>query len=157
VITVREARRSDVQMMAPTLRPRDISEIGDGWLWGPEQMEEALTVHLDASERAWSFVEGADVLCMFGITREGQPPILWVIGGALIDENRIAFARASRRAFDRYLANRTLFCGVGAEDSAGLKWARWLGGDVGEAAPYGPHGRLFHPITFGASPCRGWH
>lgn len=103
------------------------------------------------SEESYTALFDGRVAAIFGVRRVGpssllvpQPAAVWMLTAAPVSEHRFEFLRASRE-LTNFLGERypVLFNYIDARYTAAIRWARFLGFEVEEAAPYGPNGAPF--------------
>lgn len=132
--------------LAGTLRPEDAAEVLACGYSPLEGLERSVRM----SSRAWAIVAGGEVAALFGVFGySGEDAgCIWFLTGQVFLKNWRAVARVAPAVMRELLEG----CGcldnvIDARYSAAVRWARWLGFQVGTAVPYGPEGRLFHPAV----------
>lgn len=140
MIRIRPSLPGDYYLLLPDLREEEVREF------------EALGTDCEHCMRLGLLVGGAQTVfineepaAMFGIVDYGDHNIVWAVFTRAIERHPIAFLRESKRladAFDCEVMNY-----VDARNVKAVKWFRWLGFEVSEPEPFGPHGVLFHRFT----------
>ena len=117
------------------------------------EIEDAAIEAFDASnDRVWAGYYNDEPVCCFGVAlvsplyAMGAP---WMIATPLLDKVKVSFAAGCcyyrneiRQGFD-VLQNV-----VWAENKPAIRWLKWMGFEVGEAAAYGPFDKPFHPFEW---------
>lgn len=95
---------------------------------------DALRFSLASSTGAWTIVDDAGAVAMFGATPSSvldSLGIVWFIGTRGICRNRLAFAKATRRfvrvLFEQYSTLENI---IDHRHEDVVKWVRWLGAEV---------------------------
>ena len=129
--------------LAPTLRPEDLAEVQ---ACGFKNALHALHVAVEGSKVSWACLVDGEVAAMFGVGDGPGGEQLWFLTGqGFVQHARLFVARAKgvmRRLLEHHA---TLEQHIDARYQAAVRWAKWLGFEVGEPVPYGPAGQLFHP------------
>lgn len=151
-IQIRPATADDVTFLAPRLRAADRFEVLASTGLDPAR---SLQLAFELSDQVWTGTADGVPGAMFGVssmdplTGAGVP---WLLGSDLVEENAIAFLRASRRIVDGMRQEYTLLENyVDARNVASIGWLQWLGFDIHEQAPFGPFGVPFHRFTWGGA------
>ena len=130
-ITITRADYSDIERMRGRVRQPDVDELRDIYQMTPEQ---ALEQGLEIATHAWTMSADGEPICMMGIYPMSALTglgILWMVSTTGVDENRFAFARASRRHVDEMLKDYDCVLGaVSWNREPVLEWAKWLGFSV---------------------------
>ncbi len=147
------ANRGHAYKLAPFLREPDIREIEA--TSGREPLE-ALLDALERSTEARAAVWGEDVGAIFGVAPMGVPGVgsIWMLTGEVMSEKPLPFLRRCRFELDAMREKwGTLLNFVDARNSQALKWAQWMGFEIGQPSPYGVLGLPFYFIITGADLC----
>jgi hypothetical protein len=148
MIRLRSTTRADVAYVCAHLRDRDRQEIADGWGYSDANVEAGIWFHVEHSYRVITLADAERVYCVAGVVKsEGYPDRIWVVGSLHIDAAPLAFARATRRNFPKFLEGPAVVV-VAADDAKALHWAQWMGGNLGPPVPFGNAGRLFRACEF---------
>lgn len=144
-VTIRQATVEDALDLAPRLRQADRDEV---WASGRKTPERALLVSLGMSSHAWTGLVDGKVVCMWGcgpasmLDRVGVP---WMLGSDDLLKHQKAFLRRNREYVDAMLLCYTrLVNWVDARNTVSIRWLRWLGFEIGDAAPHGALKMPFH-------------
>lgn len=146
------ATREHARELAPRMRAADAAEVLASGGYTPI---EALVGALDLSERAWTLELGGEVAALFGVvplrgTVLGpvQAGVIWALTGTTVERHRKSFARVSRDVLPALLEEYPALVNyVDDRYAAALRWAAWLGFDVGPPEPFGLHGLPFRRIV----------
>ncbi|MCR4296521.1 MAG: hypothetical protein NUW21_13380 [Elusimicrobia bacterium] len=138
--------------LAPRLRAEDAAEVLASSGRSPF---EALAFAVAYSDEASALLFDGEVACLYGVAaiRESflGPPVawsIWLLGSDALRRHRRTFVRLSREVVAILRARyAVLFNFVDARYVAALRWAEWLGFEVGEPRPYGVAGLPFRLIT----------
>lgn len=129
--------------LAPTLRPEDLAEVQ---ACGFEDARHALVEAVEGSTVCWACLVDGEVAAMFGVGDGPGGEQLWFLTGQLfVTRARLFVSRAKevmRRLLERHADMQNH---IDARYLAAVRWAKWLGFEVGDPVPYGPAGQLFHP------------
>lgn len=130
--------------LAGRVRQADVDEFAAQDMTPWEVLKEGLTV----STLAWAGLRDGRVVCIFGIATpsilsgEGVP---WMVGSEELDHCAYAFLRRSRMVVGHMLTLcEHLENYVDSRNTRAVRWLRWLGFQIHEPAPHGPHGVPFH-------------
>jgi hypothetical protein len=145
-----EATYADAAALAASLRPEDAAELA---AIGETDMTLAINRCMDASTVSFAAVLDGQVGAMFGCgpvrSALGSPDGLgwvWFITGKTFAQKPRPFARPARAVMAQLLERFPILVNyIDARYEAAVRWAKWLGFDVGAPVPYGPAGMLFHP------------
>jgi hypothetical protein len=138
------AREHHAELIARSMRPRDIEEIRVGW--GLEAAE-AIRHALRASYFARVCFVGMLPLGIYGLSPicvMSQTAQVWIFGTRYIDTHKLAFLKASRyamKAIYHHAAKVTNF--IDANDTPANRWLDWRGGKV-ILRDIDRGGRMFH-------------
>lgn len=101
---------------------------------------------------SWAWLVNEEPAAVFGISAQsftsdqGMP---WAITTSLVEKHRKAFLIDSRKAFADCFGNyRYMFNVVDDRHESAKRWLRWLGFEIGEPQPYGPHGLPFRRFEY---------
>ena len=138
------AKHHHADLIARSMRARDIEEIRVGWGMEPR---DAILHALTASFYARICFTGMEPLGIYGLSPVSvlsQTAQVWIFGTRYIDAHKRAFLRASREAMGAiygHAARVTNF--IDASDEPANRWLRWLGGRV-ILTEVDRGGRMFH-------------
>lgn len=136
--------------LAPTLRPEDLAEVQ---ACGFPDAQTALGVAVAGSKVSWACLVDGEVAAMFGIGDGPGGEQLWFLTGQGFVRHARLFVSRAKDVMRRLLEHHaSLQNHIDARYPAAVRWARWLGFEVGEPVPYGPHGQLFHPAHIRRGP-----
>lgn len=129
--------------LAKTLRPEDLAEVqACGFL----DAVQALNLAIAGSKVSWACLVDGRVAAMFGVGDGPGGEQVWFLTGRLFLEHARLFVSRAKEVMRRLLEHHAqLQNHIDARYPAAVRWAKWLGFEVGEPVPYGPHGQLFHP------------
>jgi hypothetical protein len=135
------------QALGPLLREGDVEE---GRALGLEP-QEALLASFRGSEVSWASLFDGEVAALCGVVPyrrtalgDSGEGLLWALSGRAVDRHPKAYLRASRAVLDALLERYSLLTNViDARYTGALRWARWLGCEVGPPQPFGPRGAPF--------------
>jgi hypothetical protein len=141
--------REYATMIADNMRDEDVREI---WASHHERPHEAME-HL-IHEEAYVWLVDGKPLCLFGVktldllTNTGSP---WMLGSKELTQFPMRFLRGSLPVVKSWMkAYDTLYNYVHAENTLSIKWLRWLGFHLDEAAPHGIDAENFHRFEWRA-------
>lgn len=137
--------------LIPRLRQADKDEI-----WAAHGVEPrwgvlaSLAVSRDTS---YTGLADGEPICLYGVA---QPSLLvlagrpWMVGTDDVPKHSLKFLRESREVV-RQMKEKFpfMFNYVDARHADAIRWLRWLGFTVADAAPYGPDKLPFHRFTMG--------
>lgn len=134
------------EALARAMRPEELAELEAA---GLEPLE-AVEMSMRKSDASFAVLVDGQVGAMFGVgplagvsERVGQ---VWFLTGTDFPKHRRAYVRVARSAIAAMLElYPVLFNIIDARYAAAVRWAKWLGFDVGEPQPYGPAGVPFVP------------
>lgn len=145
------AKRWHAAALAPLMRAEDAAEVLASGGFGPF---EAIRASMRLSSHTRTAKIDGEVAAIFGTTADASLPrtgIVWMLTGAAVSRHPLAFLRACRPALaelHQVSGFRVLWNLVDARYEAAIRWARWLGAEVGEPAPFGQSGFPFVPVVF---------
>lgn len=144
----RPARKEDIPYIAANMRESDRVECMASSLLEPEA---ALTESFEMSETAWTGLYKGKPEIMVGVARLSilsEIGFIWMLSTTTAEKNAFLWARFCRPAIDQMLARYDrLENYIDTRNRAALRWAKWLGFEIGEPIEYGPIRRKFHPIA----------
>lgn len=145
VYTVVPATMPHVAQIAPRMRDADKAEI---WAASHAEPHHALKTGLAQSTLCWSGLVDDVPVCMFGVaplTLLGGTGIVWMLGTAGVQDHARAFLRRNKTFIIQMMQRfYRLENWVDARNTLSIRWLRWLGFVIEEAAPYGIERRPFH-------------
>lgn len=109
---------------------------------------QALLQSIAASRYASSGLADGRVVCMFGIataTTLSFCGVPWMLGAEELPDHSLRFLRLNRgyiRAAQQEFTALANF--VDARNERSIRWLQWLGFELEQEAPFGPHGLPFH-------------
>jgi hypothetical protein len=130
------------------MRPEDVAECEAAGL----TPFEALSRSVELSEVAVATFFQGELGAIWGagpvdLPGEGPAGMVWMLSGPAVAKRRKDFLRECRRAVERLLErHEVLFNFVDSRYLAALRWAKWLGFEVGPAEAAGD-GIPFHRIV----------
>jgi hypothetical protein len=145
-LTVREAIQGDLMPLSRAMRKADEDEVMASGGFGPLR---ALTLSFRASFQCRTLLVDEEPAAMWGVMPLPQSGVgaAWLLTSTLVDTVPTAFLRISIRELARMRRGWSeLFNYVDARHTVALRWAAWLGFDVGEPQPFGVSGLPFHRI-----------
>lgn len=155
-VTFTAATAWHARELAPTMRAADAAEVRASGGYSPLEALEASLMH---SAHAWACLFDGQVAALFGLVPLRRPGALtgpacaaaWLLTGELVQRHPRAFLRACEAVVPALLQKYPVLTNhVDARYTAALRWARWLGFEVGGPVPFGEAGLPFHPITLKA-------
>jgi len=145
-VLLRPPLPADLAHIAAHMRAADVAECAAGGAGAP------LRALRDSVERStWALVATYDgepalvvgVAPIGGLLSDTGSP--WMLGTDLVTRHYRAFIPHGPRYIARMQAAFShLLNFVHAENAASIRWLKRMGFTVFDAAPYGPHGALFH-------------
>jgi hypothetical protein len=138
------ATREHAEALARTMRAEDVAECHAGGL-APLA---ALVQSVDTSDVAYAALVDGQVGAMFGVGQLAgvDEPVghVWFLTGASFARHPRPFVRIARWVVAHMLQlYPVLFNIIDFRYTAAVRWAKWLGFDVGEPMPFGPAGVPF--------------
>jgi hypothetical protein len=138
--------------LANTMSEADKRELEGVGVGSPLQ---ALLQSVAASRDATSGLADGRVVCMFGIATDTPLSFLgvpWMLGAEELPNHSLRFLRLNR-AYIRYAQEEfnALANFVDARNTRSIRWLQWLGFQLDDEAPFGPHGLPFHRFHWEAS------
>src|SRR5690606_24772524 len=120
---------------------------------------EALHESVRASDFAKTIFVDGEVLAIYGVVSQGATLLtardhacVWMLSGTAVEKHKKLFLRASRAVVQTLLRDyRSLSNVVDARYEKAIRWAKWLGFEVGDPTPLGPQGEMFRPIEIRSS------
>lgn len=152
-----EATPAHAEALAPLLRAEDLAEVAAS---GHGTGLDALLGSLAASDGAWAAIIGDEVAAMFGVVPIHKTllggerlGIAWLLTGRAIARSPRLLLRYSRLVLATLLLDWDGLCNyVDARYAGAVRWAKWLGLNVGKPVPFGPDGLPFHPVGIRRQP-----
>jgi hypothetical protein len=149
--TIRPATREDAVDLAPRLRQEDVLEVLYGSDFTPE---EALPYEIAVSEEAYAVVWKGQVIALFGVVNtlnwgdDNQEGFPWMLASKELKDVRKSLLRTCVPYVRRWLQTYTKLSGYAwAENHVHLKWLQWLGFQLDEPKPFGPHMQPFRRFS----------
>lgn len=133
------------EALARTLRRGDFDE---GLALGLDPYAAAVSSVVD-SKVAYAALFDEKVAACAGVVdlgrRTGQ---VWMLSSTVVDRHPRAFLKTSRLVLERLMEDFDVLSNViDSRYEAALRWARWLGLEVGEPRPIGPFNVPFCPFV----------
>lgn len=146
---IRTAEIHDICLMKDRLRPECKMEIEGASGISPERM--LLLSYLNSEEPLAFELDGVPET-LFGLVpprAPGEPATVWVLTTEKILSDPKTFLVLSRRVIRAFL-QRYPICSnwVDVRFEASVKWALWLGAELGDPEPHGPEGLPFRRVVF---------
>lgn len=143
---IRQAEEHDAFELVRVMRDEDAAECFAGGVHPLEAVQHSMRT----SDASWSVLVGGELVAMFGVgPLAGVSELVgqvWFLTGEGFSRHRRACVRAARPAIAVMLQfYPVLFNIIDARYAAAVRWAKWLGFDVGEPQPFGPAGVPFVP------------
>jgi hypothetical protein len=151
-VTFARATRAHALELAANMRDEDVLEVLAGGAASPlAAIEDSLAL----SDLAFAMLFGGQVAALFGVqplevgTHLGPPTrgCVWVLTAQVTNKHPGAYLKHSRpvvAAMLDYCPDLSNF--IDARHGPALRWAKWVGAELGEPVPFGPHGALFVPF-----------
>lgn len=147
-IQVRESSVTDIAYLKNRLRQGDIDEI---WASNNLTPVEALTYSYYLSRVCLTVVKEVPV-GMFGIVPDPdnqEKALIWMLGSTDLDKVARYVIKNTKEFIEGFLESySTLYNHVDIRNKKAIKWLKYLGAEIEEAAPYGKEGLLFHLFYF---------
>lgn len=145
-IVFRAPTPADITEVSENMRAADLAEIAAAGSPGPRQSAEQ---GVRRSVLCWTATVDGRVACILGVAPlrgllddMGVP---WLLGTDLTEKHARALIRRSPAYIAQMLrAYPHLLNFVHARNTSSVRWLRRAGFTLQPAAPYGPHGELFH-------------
>lgn len=152
-ILFRDPKPGDIEHIVKHLRPADRAECA---ALGEYDVAGAIQRGLDSSVHSWVATANGEPALVMGVTPlgslladTGSP---WMLGTHLVTKYGHALIRQSPAYIDQMLrAFPHLLNFVHAENTRAVRWLKRTGFVLSPAAPYGPHGALFHRFDMEAT------
>jgi hypothetical protein len=142
-LEVRDAIAEDCAALAKTMRPEDMAEVLASGGFTPLR---ALVASRKASADTRVLLVDGEVAAMWGVVplpMDGAGAV-WLLTGTAVDRAPTAFLRKCREELGRIRATWALLVNfIDARHAKALRWARWLGFEVGSPEPFGVAGLPF--------------
>ncbi len=135
---------ADIAIVAANMRQADRDEAMAMAAMGPL---DALRRSVQLSHEAVVARVAGEPVCIFGIgigsllTGVARP---WLLGTPEVEHYPVTFLRSNRPVVQGWAERFTLENYVDARHTSSIKWLRWLGFTIHDAAPFGPFGYAFH-------------
>lgn len=140
MIVIRPTLPGDSWLIKADLREAEVLELAAL----DATCDECMSLGMVFSDAHTFFING-ECGGMFGVIPYEDHNVLWGVFTRAIERHPLAFLRASRRYVESLSCVVVNY--VDARNVKAVEWFRWLGFQVSEPAPYGPHGELFHMFT----------
>lgn len=146
---VRTTTSLDIEMMKKHLRASDVQEV---WASHHHTPEKALELSFAVSELCLTVdVKGMPAV-IFGITPQtllDNSALVWMLATNRIRLIRKSFIKECRHYIDMMLIRYPILENyVDARNKLSIRWLKWCGAEIEEAAPYGVERLLFHHFSF---------
>lgn len=137
------------EALAPVMRSADVAEV---LALGFPDSREAVVSSLGASDVAGAMLFDGEVAALFGVATvpgtNGAVGEVWLLTGDSVTRHPRGLLRWSREVLRVLLESYGCLINlIDARYLAALRWAKWLGFEVGEPRPHGPFDLPFCPIT----------
>lgn len=147
-VTFTDALPEHAIELAPVMRPADVAEV---LALGYSSPREALESSLDCSTLAFTALFDGKVAAMFGTAPIEEHPgtaCVWLLTGREVQRHPRAFLKASHACLRVLLDNYPRLVNlVDSRYAAALRWAKWLGFELGTPRTINTSGVEFTPIT----------
>lgn len=151
----RAATRDDIPIIAQWMRECDRLEV---WQSHRQMPESALEQSFKHSSRVWTgLTKDGLPCCMFGVAAQsalsdtGSP---WLLATDDVYKVWIELLRHSKYYVGQMSEGFSLLENwVAAHNTTSIRWLKWCGFELEEAAPFGPDQVLFHRFTMGGTSC----
>jgi len=141
-ISVRPATIHDAISLGPRMKREDADEAYAAIGLGPQA---SLILSLQASEVAGTGLIDGIPIVMFGVVRDGNKGMPWLLGSSDIQRVSRRFLRESKLCVREMKKRFDLLENfVDARHTVSIHWLRWLGFTIHDAEPYGFEHRPFH-------------
>lgn len=145
-VAIVPATRAHAEVLGQLMRKGDREE---GLALGLEP-ETAAVLSWERSEVAYALLFDGEVAAVCGVVPVPGAPfdLVWILTGRAVDRHPKAYLRASRRILGQLLERYPVLCNsIDARYRGAVRWARWLGVELGEPVPAGPYGIPFRPFV----------
>lgn len=151
-VTFEPATVAHAEALAPLMRAEDLAECQ---ALGYPTAHEALLVSLKNADIARAMLFDGEVAALFGLAvrrstvlGSSDVGLVWLLSGRAVARHPSAFLRHSRPVLAALLQHcATLGNCIDARYTGALRWAMWLGFDIGRPVALGPAGMPFCPVT----------
>ena len=143
-VTYHEPTPADLEHIAANLRPADLAEMQATL---PIAALEGLRRSVAMSHEACVARVDGIAACVFGLGVGSYMAGLmrpWLFGTSAVEANGRIFLRSNRVVVNDWSSRFDLENWVDARHTVSVRWLRWLGFTMHEAAPFGPFGFDFH-------------
>lgn len=141
----RPALDGDAELLAPTVRERDIKE-----MWHSHGIEplEGLSASFKNSAECYSIIHNEKVIGMFGYSIVGGSAAPWLIGSDELPSIAREFLKGSKKWIQDVLTKeQVLFNYVHTENKESIRWLKWLGFSFVRKLEYGVHPAPFYEFV----------
>lgn len=149
---LRPAEPGDAEILARDMRVEDRRELRR-WTGQTPRYEVEEAVRLSDVCFTGCLADGR-ILSMFGGKSDNvvdATGVIWELSTDLVNEHRLAFARASKQALDMIMRElpgvEQFFNYVDLEYEAAVRWIEWMGGSFGVERFRGAYGGVFSKFT----------
>lgn len=142
-VQVVPATELHARAIAQRMRAEDLAEVEERYVltW--------LLAGLRSSEFARAMLINGEVAMLFGVVASGgEQPVAWALTSRTVGRHLRTFLCACRTALAELLERYERLIGyVDVRFGAAVRWAKWLGFELGEPQSYGPASRPFYLIS----------
>lgn len=157
-IEVIPATLEHAQLLAPAMRQSDVAEVSASGGFDPLQ---AVLASMRLSEESHSAMLDDQVLAIWGVTpmtKEAKRSVrlagsvkvgaVWMLASHLVDRHPALFLRCCKPEVKRLMSRwDALVNAIDCRNERALRWARWLGFEIGAPLPFGVLQLPFRLIT----------
>jgi len=148
---LRDATEEDCLAVALNMREADAAEVLASGGYTPK---DAVLTSFGLSHETFAAVVDGEVLAVWGVAPlnilDGAA-VVWMLTAKALEKWALFFLRKCRAEVRRLLQHwRVLLNAVDARYTKALRWAKWLGFEVLDPAPFGVAGLPFHVIVLRA-------
>lgn len=137
-----------IEYVADNMRAADVKEV---WASGDRSPHSALWRGVEESDYSTVALIGDEPVAVFGLALHGilgRTGVPWMLGTDGVVKHKRVFVPNSRVVVSNMLdVAPSLYNYAHAENAVSIRWLKWLGFKFEDAAPYGPHGELFHRFS----------
>jgi hypothetical protein len=142
---IRDATEADAEYLATRLRAIDVREISAVSGRSPRA---SLISGVRGSEYCKAGVADGEVVCLYGVRRLSvweDDCVIWMLGTDDLPKHAVRFIRDCRSEVVSMVQQfKFVENWCHAENKTTIRWLKWLGFKIEEAAPYGRKDELFH-------------
>jgi hypothetical protein len=142
---IRDATEEDAVYLSTRLRAIDVREIGAVSGRSPKA---ALISGVRGSEYCKAGVADGEVVCIYGVRRVSaldDECVIWMLGTDELPKHAVRFIRGcSAEVVSMVQQFKLVENWCHAENKTTIRWLKWLGFKIEEAAPYGRKNEPFH-------------